>query len=174
MPKVLDDYLLELILMDTIAVAGGRCAPGVERTIQRFLPDGLYDQIVERYDAISWDADDEDPHLLTPWLRKAAGKNSRWKRRMIVQFLNILRTGGPLGPAEWAEVAALAAAMGAGRECRQVFSYRLTMSRPSNSSRLHARDTGRNVAAQHAQHPAGSSASARDSEANCNFFDKAR
>jgi hypothetical protein len=69
----LDDYLLELILMDTIAVAGGRPIPGAERVIQRFLPTGLYDRIIARYDALSDDRDDSSADLLLPWLRCCHG-----------------------------------------------------------------------------------------------------
>lgn len=145
MPYHLDDYVLELILMDTIAVAGGRARPGAEQAIQRFLPAGLYDRIIARYAALS-DDEDDDPYLLLPWLRKAARKDSRWKRRMIVRFLCIVRAGGALGADELAEVAALAAAMGAGRECRQVFGYRLLAPPPSNSPRKQARNAIRNVA----------------------------
>lgn len=131
----LDDYILELILMDTIAVAGGRPRPGAELAIQRFLPAGLYDRLIERYDALSEDVDEDASTLLQPWLKRAAAKSSRWKRRMIIQFIAIVRAGGAAGPAEWAEVAALAAAMGAGRECRQVFGYCLLAPRLRNSSR---------------------------------------
>ncbi len=142
----LDEYLLELILMDTIAVVGGRCDPGAEQVIQRYLPAGLYDRIMARYDALSEYWPDDDPNLLAPWLRRAAARDSRWKRRMIVRFLCIMRATGPVGPAEWAEVAALAAAMDAGRECRQVFSYYLTPPHPRNSLHAQTRNTIRNVA----------------------------
>lgn len=118
-----DDYLLELILLDTIAVSGKRPLPGAERIIQRLLPAGLYDRLIERYDALTGDYDADEQTVLWPWLRKAAGRDSRWKRRMIINFLCVLRTGGPLGTDELAEVAALAARMGAGRECRQVFAH---------------------------------------------------
>jgi hypothetical protein len=124
MRKSLDDYLLELILMDTIAVAGGHPNPGAEQVIQSFLPEGLYDRIIDRYDELSDDDDDTDPYALLRWLRIAASKEARWKRRMIVRFLCIVRAGGPVGYAELAEVAALAVAMGAGRECRQIFGCR--------------------------------------------------
>jgi hypothetical protein len=40
---------------------------------------------------------------------------------MIIRFLHIVAAGGPVGYAELAEIAALAAAMGASWECRQVF-----------------------------------------------------
>jgi hypothetical protein len=126
----LDDYLLELILMDTIAVAGGRLIPGAERVIQRFLPMGLYDRIIARYDALSDDQDDDGPDLLRPWLKMAASKDSRWKRRMIVRFLCIMAAGGPAGYGELAEIAALATAMGAARECRQVFGLHPKLGAP--------------------------------------------
>lgn len=146
MRNALDDYLLELILMDTIAVTGRRPLAGVEGIIQRFLPAGLYDRVMARYDALSEGWADDDPQLLAPWLKKAAAKDSRWKRRMITQFLCILHTSGAIGPAEWAEVAALAAAMGAVQECRQVFSCHLPAPRRSISSGKPARNTKRNIA----------------------------
>lgn len=120
MQESLDDHLLELILMDTIAVAGGRPIRNAERVIQRFLPEGLYDRIIERYDELSDDADDTDPRALLRWLRVAARKDTCWKRKMIMRFLCIVRAGDPIGYAELAEVAALASAMGARRECRQI------------------------------------------------------
>lgn len=123
MRATLDDYLLELILMDTIAVAGDCVAPDAERVILRFLPAGLYERIMARYDALSDDRDDNNPALLKPWLGLAASKSSRWKRKMVARFLCILAAGGAVGDAELAEVAALASAMGARRECRQVFGY---------------------------------------------------
>lgn len=121
MRTTLDDYLLELILMDTIAVSGGRIIPDADRVIQRFLPPGLYERIIDRYDALAEDWDADEPTLLGPWLKIAASKNSRWKRRMVARFLSILAAGGTIGASELVEVAALASAMGAGRECRQVF-----------------------------------------------------
>jgi hypothetical protein len=119
--KLLDEYLLELILMDTIAIAGGRCIPDAERVIQHFIPQGLYDRIIARYDGLSDDRDDHDPRFLERWLRLAAGKDAQWKRKMITRFLCILHAGGDLGVAELTEVAALAARMNAAAECRQVF-----------------------------------------------------
>jgi hypothetical protein len=116
----LDNLLLELILMDTIATTGGRCIQGAERVIQRYVPTGLYDRIIERYDEISDDRDDINPHFLDPWLRLAALKDSRWKRKMILRFLCILSAGGAIGKSELSDVAALAAAMNASRECSQI------------------------------------------------------
>ncbi len=120
MRQSLDDYLLELILMDTMAVAGGRPIPNAEGVIQRFLPRGLYARIIERYDELSDDGEDDNPNALARWLRIAEHKSPRWKSKMIVRFLCIVAAGGPVGYAELAEVAALASAMGAGRECRQI------------------------------------------------------
>jgi hypothetical protein len=122
MKTVLDEYLLELILMDTIAVTGKRCIPNVEHIIQRFIPEGLYDQIIARYDELSDDREDNNPFFLRRWLRIAASKDSRWKRKMIKRLLCVIRAGGPIGATELAEVASLAAAMGADQECRQVFT----------------------------------------------------
>ncbi len=117
----LDRYLLELILLDTISVSGGRCIPQAERVIQHYLPPGLYDRIIARYDELSADFDERDARFLRQWFRRAARQAPSWKRRMIVRFLHILSAGGPIGLAELADVAALAAQMGARRECRQVF-----------------------------------------------------
>jgi len=117
----LDTYVLELILMDTISVAGQRCIPGAERTIQRFIPEALYERIIERYDELSDDLDDRDPCFLDRWLRLAAQKDAHWKRKMIKRFICIMRAGGSIGALELAQVASLAAAMDACRECRQLF-----------------------------------------------------
>jgi hypothetical protein len=120
MKAYLDNYVLELILMDTIATTGGRCCQGAERVIQRYVPPGLYDRIIERYDELSDDRDDFNPNFLDPWFKLAASKDSRWKRKMIQRFLCILRASGPIGKSELRDVAALAAAMNASGECSQV------------------------------------------------------
>jgi hypothetical protein len=127
----LDNYLLELILMDTIAATGGRCIPGAERVIQRYMPPGLYDRIIERYDELSDDRDDDNPNFLDPWLRIAARQDSRWKRKMILRFLCILRAGGAISQSELSDVAALAAAMNASRECGQVLCLAIRTATPS-------------------------------------------
>ena len=122
MNALLDDYLLELILMDTFSIAGHRCIPDAERIIQQFIPEGLYDRIIARYDELSDEGDDTDPSFLRRWLSVAASKDPPWKRKMIRRFLAIARRAlaASVGSNELVEVASLAAAMGAASECRQV------------------------------------------------------
>jgi hypothetical protein len=131
MKELLDTYLLELILMDTAASSRGRCIPGAERIIQRSFPPGLYDCIMQRYDELSDDQDDSNPHFLDPWLRMAANQNPRWKRKMILRFLCIMHAGGPIGRAELSDVAVLAAAMGASREYGQALCSAIHINRRS-------------------------------------------
>jgi hypothetical protein len=122
MKNHLDFYLLELILMDTIATMRGRYIPGAERIIQSYIPKGLYERIIERHDQLTADLADDDPRYLELWYKVASGQPSRWKRKMIGRFLSILRAGGAIGAPELADIAALAATINATREWRRMLS----------------------------------------------------
>ncbi len=117
-PEDLDDLVLVLILMDSLISAGRRSRPRAEAMIARYLPPGTYTQVVERYDQLS-DDDDEDVNLL-PWLRMAALKPSWWKVAMIERFLYLASLDRRLDDQTLGEVASLAAAMGAMEECRLI------------------------------------------------------
>lgn len=122
MRDLLDEYLLELILMDSLVFSSSRCIPGAERVIQSFIPPGFYDRIIARYDAVSDDWDDAEARVPVSWLGRAASQSSAWKRMMIERFLQIICLGGGISHQELREVAALAHSMGAEQECRQVCS----------------------------------------------------
>lgn len=122
MRNILDDYLLELILMDSLVFASDRRIPDADRIIQSFIPAGLYDRIMARYAAIADDADDGYLYLPARWQQRAAQKSPAWKRMMITRFLQIISPDGCIGDRDLAEVADLAQSIGAERECCQVFS----------------------------------------------------
>lgn len=122
MASLLDDYLLELILMDSLVFTSARRIPDAERIIQSFIPPGLYDRIIARYDALAAEESDEDAYLQERWQRRAARKNSAWKRMMIERFLRIVEQNGCYCVQDLTEIARMARGMGAERECHQVFS----------------------------------------------------
>ncbi len=121
MRRVLDDYLLELILMDSLVFTSERHIPDAERIIQSFIPPGFYDRIIARYDTLSETWDDPDAALCAYWGR-AARKSSAWKRMMIERLLGIACYGGCADCRGPVEVAALAREIAATAECRLVFA----------------------------------------------------
>lgn len=122
MRRVLDDYLLELILMDSLVFASKRHIPDAERIIQSFIPPGFYDRIIARYDALSEAWDDQGAALCAYWHGRAARKSSAWKRMMIERLLGIVCDGGCADCRGPVEVAALAREIAAVAECRLVFA----------------------------------------------------
>lgn len=119
-PDDLDEVLLELILMDWLLAAGRRPRPQAEAIMLRFLPPGTYDRLIERYDELS-DDDDDDASLL-PWLQRAALRSPWWKIAMIERFLYLDSLDSRLDDQALGEVASLSAAMGAREECRRIYT----------------------------------------------------
>lgn len=117
----LDELLLELILIDTVALADPSRSPAAERLIERVFSPSDYARVLDRYDELS-DDDDDEAGLVEFVFRCASGKNSHWKSKMVRWFVYIVGGGRPLSSEGLTEVAALAAAMGASRECQALFS----------------------------------------------------
>lgn len=116
----LDELLLELILIDTVTQADVKRGPAAERLIERILSPTEYDRVLDRYDEVS-DDDDNEAGLVEVCFRHAACKDSHWKSKMLRWFTYIVGGGRPLSNEGLTEVAALAAAMGASRECQALF-----------------------------------------------------
>lgn len=119
-PSQLDDYLLELILIDTLAVAAPYREVYSERLIRRAIPPSVYGRVMDRFDALSRDAAD-DADILAQWLPRAASKNNRWKAKMVRWFVLVVGGGRRLNSEQLIEIARLAAAMGAAPHCQQLF-----------------------------------------------------
>lgn len=119
-PGQLDDYLLELILIDTLTVADASRESMSERLIRRIIPPSVYPRVLDRYDELSRDAVD-DADVLAEWLPRAAMKGNRWKMKMIRWFVLIVGGGHWLTSEQLIEIAQLAAAMGAGPHCQRLF-----------------------------------------------------
>ncbi len=113
----LDELLLELILIDTVALADPRRGPAAERLIERVLSPSDYARVLDRYDELS-DDDDDEAGLVEFVFQCASVKDSHWKSKMVRWFVYIVGGGRPLSNEGLTEVAALAAAMGASRECQ--------------------------------------------------------
>jgi len=117
----LDELLLELILVDTVALGDPVRGPIAERLIERFLSPGDYASVLDRYDELSDDDDDDESELVSACFMKAAARDSHWKSKMLRWFTHIVGAGRPLTPAGLAEVASLAAAMNARLECQALY-----------------------------------------------------
>ena len=113
----LDELLLELILIDTVARVDSCRGPVAERLIERVLSPTDYLRVLDYYDELSGD-DDDDSQLVAIWFLRAACKESRWKTKMLRWFTHVLGLGQPLTDSGVAELAALATSMGAGAECQ--------------------------------------------------------
>lgn len=116
----LDELLLELILIDTVALADPERGPAAERLIERVLPPSDYNRVMARWDELSDDDDDESGLVEFCFLR-AAAKDSHWKSKMLRWFTYIVGGGRPLSSEGLTEVAGLASAMGAALECQALF-----------------------------------------------------
>jgi hypothetical protein len=116
----LDELLLELILVDTVALADPRRGPVAERLLERILSPGDYVRVLERYDEMSDDSDDES-ELMSICFARAAAKDSHWKSKMLRWFTHIVGAGRPLSQDGLAEIATFASAMGARLECRALY-----------------------------------------------------
>ncbi len=117
----LDELLLELVLIDTVALADPCRSQAAERLIDRVLSPSLYARVMDRYDELS-DDDDDEAGLVQFFFRRASAKDSHWKSKMLRWFAYIVGGGRPLSSEGLTEVAALAAAMGASLECQALFS----------------------------------------------------
>jgi len=110
--------------MDTIARPDGRRANTAEELIERSIPETYYERVMDRYDELSDDTDDES-RLLEPWLARAAAKSSQWKAKMIWRFLYIVTVDERISNQAINEVISLAMAMDAGPECQQMLRIML-------------------------------------------------
>ena len=113
----LDELLLELILIDTVAHLQPERGQAAERLIDRVFPPAEYQRVMEYYDELSGD-DDDDTQLIPVWFLRAACKDSRWKSKMLRYFNHVIGLGQPLGDEGIGELAKLADAMGARLECQ--------------------------------------------------------
>jgi len=115
-----DELLLELILIDTVALADPRRGPIAERLIERVFSPGDYVRVLDRYDEVSGDDDDES-RMVAFYFARAACKDSRWKSKMIRWFTHIVGAGQSLTEDGLVEVANLASAIGATIECQALY-----------------------------------------------------
>ncbi len=117
----LDELLLELFLIDTVALVDAQRAPRAERLIERVLSPSEYTRVIDRYDELS-DDDDDEAGLVEFFFQRASAKDTHWKSKMLRWFMYLVGGGRGLSSEGLTEVASLAAAMGAGRECQALFS----------------------------------------------------
>ena len=108
----LDELLLELILVDTVALVDPRRGPIAERIIERAMSPTDYSRVLDRYDEISED-DDDEAGLIEFCFKHATVKDSHWKSKMLRWFMRIVGSGRALSSDDVVELAGLAAAMGA-------------------------------------------------------------
>lgn len=113
--------LLELILIDTVALVDPRRGPVAERLIDRVLSPGDYLRVLDRYDEMTDDSDDES-ELIAICFARAASKDSHWKSKMLRWFTHIIGAGHPLTEDGLVEVASLASAMSAAQECKALYN----------------------------------------------------
>ncbi len=115
----LDELLLELILIDTVAVTDPRRGPAAERLIERFLSPVEYARVLDRYDELT-DDDDDESGLVEFCFRCAALKDSHWKSKMLRWFAYIVGGGRSLSSEGLTELTGLASAMGATHEWQAI------------------------------------------------------
>lgn len=115
----LDELLLELILIDTVARLQPERGVVAERLVERVFPPTEYLRVIEYYDELSGD-DDDDSQLVPIWFLRAACKDSSWKTKMLRYFSYVVGLGQALNDAGVAELAQLATAMGARAECQSL------------------------------------------------------
>lgn len=108
--------------MDSFVSASARRIPHAERVIQSYLPAGLYDLVIERYDRLASASAIDDAYFPLLWQRRAVRQTSAWKRMMIERCMEILCAGGCCDALGLAEITILACNMAAEQECRQVFA----------------------------------------------------
>lgn len=117
--ECLDDCLLQLILIDTVAMRHPRRGCIAERIIEQVIPIHQYDLVMARYDELTDDSDDETG-LVERWFSLAASRDSHWKGAMLAQLLRVIAVDGELDDAGIDELGSLAQAIGAAEELRMV------------------------------------------------------
>ncbi len=117
--KCLDDCLLQLILIDTVALRDPRRGCIAERLIEQLIPLHQYDLVMARYDELTDDSDDETG-LLERWFAAAAARDSRWKGAILAQLLRVIAVDGELDAAGIEELGLLAQAIRAIEEFQTV------------------------------------------------------
>ncbi len=122
--KCLDDCLLQLILIDTVALRDSRRGCIAERLIEQLIPTHQYDLVMARYDELTDDSDDETG-LLERWFCQAAARDSQWKGAMLAQLLRVIALDGELDAEGVDELGSLAQAIGATEELHTVLKLPL-------------------------------------------------
>jgi hypothetical protein len=117
--ECLDDCLLQLILIDTVAMRHPRRGCIAERIIERLMSIHQYDLVMARYDDLTDDTDDETG-LVDKWFAVAAGRDSDWKGAMLAQLVRVIAVDGELDAEGIDELGSLAQAIGATEELRMV------------------------------------------------------
>jgi hypothetical protein len=140
-----EDYLLELILIDTIALADPARDRAAEQMIERCIPADSYDAVMDLYDELS--AGDEtaaaanEQALLQPWYDAACAKDSLWKIQMIAKLLYVAAGGQVVSTEALADVAALAERIDATPELRALLLVEADQD-PTPALRGQARSAG--------------------------------
>ncbi len=120
----LDDCLLQLILIDTVALRDSRRGPIAERIIEQSIPLHQYDLVMARYDELTDDSDDETG-LQEPWYAAAAARDSRWKSALLAQLLRVIAVDSELDAAGIEELGCVAQAIRAIEEFQTVLKLPL-------------------------------------------------
>ncbi|OQA47106.1 MAG: hypothetical protein BWY52_00349 [Chloroflexi bacterium ADurb.Bin325] len=119
-----DDYLLQLILIDTVALRDPRRGPVAERIIEQAIPARQYDLVMARYDELTDDSDDET-YLLERCFRLAAGRNGHWKGALLAQLRCVIAADGEIDAAGMNELTDLAEAIDATKGLRTLLKLPL-------------------------------------------------
>jgi hypothetical protein len=110
-----DEQLLELILIDSVARRDLSRSHRADSLTDSLFTTSDYARIMQRYDDLSDDEDDETGFEEYFFLR-ASMKDTHWKSKMLRLFVYIVGGGQGLSNEGLTEVASLAASMGAMRE----------------------------------------------------------
>jgi hypothetical protein len=111
----IDEQLLELILIDSVAKRDLSRSHRADSLTDSLFTASDYARMIDRYDELSDDEDDE-AGLEEYFFLRASVKDSHWKSKMLRLFVYIVGGGHGLSNEGLTEVASLAAAMGALRE----------------------------------------------------------
>lgn len=118
-PWGVDDYLLEELLCGTIAWADNKYTPAEHKTITKFVPLAMREEIFRRMDEINSKTGKELDKIIDEAYKKAAQKDTRWKAKVVKRMIKVIKADRRVSKSELSWLAKIVGAIDARSECRK-------------------------------------------------------
>lgn len=116
----IDDYVLELILMDLVAYADNKMSKKEQQIIGRYIPASCREEVFDQYRNVIAKTEKE-PAVIGSYFLLASQRDSRWKTKMIKRFIAIARADRKIKQEELDLITDLAERIDAKGQCAKQF-----------------------------------------------------